>query len=823
MHRLWWTSLAVLILALSPTGFAQASKAGCVSPTTAIEARICSEPALSDLHDELDALVARRSGELAQRPQRLRNFVARQQRWAARVLPRCGEDTLCLGTRYVERIDEIRREMGLPPTDSASTLAALGAPAARPVQGGGTASADDPADPLSEREPDPLLGHWAGPFDCAGHRGTFELSFAPGFAGTVIGFLGITAPDRSPLDAVMRDDVDILETGTANVRVANLGGGKYSQRSPGLQFSNAELSGDPASGALSVRLVEEVGCQPFAIERTTGNGALAALLDALVKQPRPQWHWPHDPDGLPSAEDAAFGRQFLAWTRPFYDHYPPATAGAIGADHIMLASVNMLDDEAFLSMAGGRYDEISSEARLKLGQRAQRTFLNNRIMRRALRLEPNSFFAVLNAREGTVRYDAVIQRLGEVRAARQWLEERRSAIPLDAPNAESYPLAVAALNDAETRIAVLLPGQISAFKADLDTAKRQSAVLFARREIFEKPIPAETDLALAEIGRRVTEVQSALADMTPEDAEVLLAEVRQREDAFIEDVARRQAAALDGFGEGIDAVKAGRRWYGDLIARYGPYRSRPAIAALLGAFADQRRPVVAAHAAEIASMIAAADDTAAFAALGETIIIPEIDREVPGIAAALEERRAYFLQQEVVANYSPYEKSLADRHGVIAVPARYSEPTDEEISLAMAREYGAYGGANADGSFNYGLIPEGSVKMQIVGARKAGCTPAEPTGYVCARELQVRFGMSDAMRGVLDGSAQGQLMESMLDYANSVELRVVEDTFVLTPGGWRSPTLARAAAKGIENSMQAVTEVGARVSCNLTVGIYACN
>ncbi len=135
--------------------------------------------------------------------------------------------------------------------------------------------------------------------------------------------------------------------------------------------------------------------------------------------------------------------------------------------------------------------------------------------------------------------------------------------------------------------------------------------------------------------------------------------------------------------------------------------------------------------------------------------------------------------------------------------------------LTLRRKFGQYGTINPDGTFDYGLIPEASFNWQVVDFAKHGCSEA-PEGYVCAHEMTLQFAQSSSMRGAFGNDP---VIEGVLDYLNGVAASTGtssgEDVFVLTPAGWRSPTLAAAALNGIERGVETLFKAGEGFSCGL--------
>lgn len=806
--RCGFAFLAFVFLWIGTPAASAAGTVDCASAATPAHTTLCAHPPLVLLDRELADLIDAHAAANQGRPQRIQRF-ARQLERHQRDLERCGIDVACMGEHYVGWIDWMDSQAGRPPRDWTATRAELAmlVDAARKSAGALLTT--------SGEAPHALIGFWRGAFDCrlAGRKGPLEFVFDAGFAGTVVGFMSAWTTESGPLDAIKRGGFDVAGTEDPRSWQMVLIGSRIDKSVPGMTFSSGTFSLDE-TGQTITGSFDGASCEPFTLtrsERSEGLDAVLAWVDTFPNG-RDIWDWPYAAQDFPAPELLAFCTEAVGWMRLLHDDYPEALVMRMGADIIQQKAINLLDDPRFIAFAGKPFDEMADAERKTIDERIYRGCLQNPIIRRAMRWSQGATHA-LGAREGTYPFEGVMQQLSAVRAARAWRDNALASV--GDPSPASYATAVALGPEGETQLAALMPGDLRRFDEALLAARRASGPSFAKARLATVSAERQEVATLASLAQAIDELAPVFADMEPAARDAIIAATRGIEDGILTTLMAREAQAIEGFGSGLAAIEAGRRWYGRFMLDYGRYQDRPQVAAAMAAFSERRGNDVGTHAADLAAMIAATEEKPAFDALMESHVIAGVDDDNPQIAAALGDRAAHFQRQELLAGFSPYERSLADADGVLVVPATYPEPTEDEIALAVAREYSQYGTSARDGSFTYGLIPETSVEMRIISVRKQGCSPAADGGYRCTRVLTMQMGMSRAMQGILGNSIQGDIMQAFLDDANATQSDVIEDHFVLTPQGWRSTRAAESAARGMANSLNTVTDVIGGVACGL--------
>ena len=479
-----------------------------------------------------------------------------------------------------------------------------------------------------------------------------------------------------------------------------------------------------------------------------------------------------------------------------------------------MASVNLLEDPEFLALSGKPYDAMSEIDRRDLINKFRVNCFNNPVIKRAFTWENNGIFRIIGAQQVTQEYRDILERLKLVRAAHVWAAEAGAAFDRSRGTAPSYEAATAFGMEADRRLAVLRPGELLAFKTLVEEVKSDSALAFAEGTMDKAGEGPEDPKKLAALGQTIRELGPVLAYLEESKRRAFLSKASLREDEVIERLLPVEKAALDKLGFGLASLEAGKQWYIAFSSRFGGYAGRPAVAAVLGLFKEVRSIQLAAAELGFVTLLEGARNEGELEAISSRYFIASLDQN-EAVAAAQQGRQKVFERERLLANYSAFEKTLADENGMLVVPATYPEPTEEEIKLAVARAFANFGSMNRDGSFNYGMIPATSFKMQVTAVRKLGCEPAASGGYICDREVQISWDMSNEMRSLLGTSIQADIMSGILDQASGAETEVMSDRFVLTQNGWISEKATQGAIKGIQNSLDTVVDTIGGVGCGL--------
>jgi plasmid stabilization system protein ParE len=394
-----------------------------------------------------------------------------------------------------------------------------------------------------------------------------------------------------------------------------------------------------------------------------------------------------------------------------------------------------------------------------------------------------------------------------VREVREWMKSTRLDL-LSAPEqASSYPRSLETLNESEARLEPILRGEAEEF---IEAVKK------VRASAAPRYVSEILDVILAGSDQRelltALAIEPALSVMAAEKRSALEVRVQDELVRILRDEAAKLRVEMAKFSDGLEGIAQGRAWRAGVLVVFASYLEHPEMRPLLEEFAANRRILVSKTFDGLVSLLEEAEDESSLDDIVGTYLLPDLDQSNATLAVAFNERQAYFVRQRIVSSYSILEKSLADYDGIIEVPAGYPQPTDKEVKLAIAREYGSFGKRHRDGTFDYGLIPETSLKMKVESVSVSSCGP-ENGAYRCQITISMDVKQSQAMRGIMGSSMQGRIMDEMLELASGPQLENAEHMFVLTSGGWRSPTYAKLAIRGISNSVKTVNDIATGTGC----------
>ncbi len=468
----------------------------------------------------------------------------------------------------------------------------------------------------------------------------------------------------------------------------------------------------------------------------------------------------------------------------------------------------LVADEYFVPVFGKPLEELTGREKYALGR-----LLQDRRQTLATREEGVTVSVVIELLGSPL----VVGREQVQRRRRAWRGEllrRLAALP---PSADVF-VDVAVFEElARQHLAGLWSSEREEVAAALDAARHRLAddALMARARRDAKSVE---DAAAA---LRLSSWRDRQRDLAPyttaEGWARAEAVVHERLDALLERELAPRRAALADLGQGVDAVRAGVGWYQGLVAAFGLAQDRPPMRAAVGQLAARRGADLAAAldalTAELAGL-ASQEQAAAF--LTAHLSVPG-DAETPAGAAlhdALRRRRIEIDRELFLARFSDREEALMGDDGALTVPARVDEPpTAEEVRLAYLREVEWLGGEMLDhetakmsmpglnllGVYNY-------VKVESVAVLRSK-SDGGPTGFVVEYDMDIHMRVGEMFEELLAGPDFGaQLLRDMLRMVNTAGPTRVVDRFVLTPTGWRSPTIRDRGLEGIASFYGSVAD-----------------
>lgn len=133
--------------------------------------------------------------------------------------------------------------------------------------------------------------------------------------------------------------------------------------------------------------------------------------------------------------------------------------------------------------------------------------------------------------------------------------------------------------------------------------------------------------------------------------------------------------------------------------------------------------------------------------------------------------------------------------GIVDVPVKPELPTPEEIGLAMLREIASLGGTHVNRTTGHYVIPPADLLgcYYILELKRITVLESAPVGdgsYICKYSIKVNLSLPQKFLddfGLSSSPIHMKLLNAQHDEMNSTT-PILIDHFVLTPGGWRSPT-----------------------------------
>ena len=300
-------------------------------------------------------------------------------------------------------------------------------------------------------------------------------------------------------------------------------------------------------------------------------------------------------------------------------------------------------------------------------------------------------------------------------------------------------------------------------------------------------------------------------------------ELRQ---ALLAEALARDEAALQ-WGTGLAAVARGRAWGAQFRQRHQKSWTDPAVMALYERYLKQRNGDLRDARAALAALFESATESIQLDAQERKFL----DRRQDGgleagrnVLGVLDRHKQVLREAEERSKFSPGEQALmtAQGHPPLAVPADYPEPEPEDINLAILRELVSAGGRMLSGTaVEVGLPPFDQfmpLRLDAIRVEKRGCRLGEhPRAYSCDYRHFLAVSMPEVTQASLRMGGRSEMFEDLLKKSlaqvNERAPVVVTHTFVLTSGGWRSPSMRKVVVEGAFNSYAEI--LAALPSCEL--------
>lgn len=281
-----------------------------------------------------------------------------------------------------------------------------------------------------------------------------------------------------------------------------------------------------------------------------------------------------------------------------------------------------------------------------------------------------------------------------------------------------------------------------------------------------------------------------------------------RQTIFAKMLAHDEAALQ--WGTGLVAVEQGRAWGAKFRQRHQKSWTDPAVVALYERYLKQRNGALRDARAALAAQFESATESLQL----DTQERKFLDRRQDGgleagrdVLAVLDRRKQALRDAEERSKFSPGEHALMTAQGrpPLSVPANYPEPAPEDINLAILRELTSAGGRMLSGTaVEVGLPPFDQfmpLRLDTTRVEKRGCRLGKkPRAYSCDYRHFLTVSMPEVTLAALRMGGRSEIVEDMLrkslEQVNKRAPVVVTHTFVLTSGGWRSPSMHKVVVEG---------------------------
>lgn len=488
----------------------------------------------------------------------------------------------------------------------------------------------------------------------------------------------------------------------------------------------------------------------------------------------------------------------MRWSRRWLEEYPDrkqrASAGAAVAEQL----ANLFADGSFIPVFGKAYDQMSAEER-QPAMLLMRRCRNDQASTEHLDTQRVWLQRAFSTGQGSLGPADIGPRVQRRRVADAAVAALTREFETAQPSADGPRRIDAALQRAQDELALLWPSEAQAVRALGLQAKRRIGAdsLAARVELLlqaPRDLAGALDLHQAPVAWRDM-FELVPAQLAQSQRQRLAADLALR----LEELLAAERRQMEGWPTGMEGLAQSLAWYRSFAARYAAFGPE-VLQATLAAFRQQREAIAANAEREWTAAVAAATSPAALTPLeaSRLDVLADHGLEAPArLRAVVQRRRAALDVQRERAKWSEGELLLMSSPGLLRVPARYEAPTDTEVGLAFLRAFANMGGQLlGPTSVRYGMPPLqlAAMRIELKSAQKVACKPA-PVGHECQFRVAIEVGPDGSMQALLGGSIQGRFMQWMFDTINRAEPRLLSETFVLTPSGWRAPGIEKALAE----------------------------
>jgi hypothetical protein len=595
-----------------------------------------------------------------------------------------------------------------------------------------------------------------------------------------------TASDSQPLGSFkLKGTFD-----PANTTFKLSSGGELTS-SDGLILATADGNFEPGSGKIRAQLSPTDGTLEL-----TRNAKKTAELQA--KSTERAKRLAQSPVSLEQAKTDDERRDAIVrWFRRLKQEYPDLDLHhSILGPELYQKLLNLFGDDDFVPVFGKPFEALTADDRNYVKQLFRRLFSGPE--KRELLDGFGDFldrpFVLPN---GSFSYNDVVPQLAFRRTIRKQWRETMDRMKTLSPTSADYDELLSMKKKGTEPFRDLWPSEFKQFQEAADSAKRRLAD-GASSERLDMALANASGVDGARLLSNWAEQEKELLKYVSGDTrQKLNSRVNTKLDELLGDLLHGEADAVSKFGEGMDAVRAGNKWYHHLADTYGFAAGRPVFQAAVEKLKARRAAdLAAAQPAIITEVINQSSERAVDSVRWSYLSVPG-DTDTPvasAVAEAASTRKKAIQRGQALARFSPHEQEWLTPAGTIAIPSEIPEPDENDLRVAIVRTLEMMGGERVDMfTVNWsnpitkrlGTYPI----ITIDNVEKLACSRV-PGGFRVSYRVQMTIDYPESIKHLMNSqpSFGGAMMQQLTQQINGPH-GTQEGHFELTERGWWCPTM----------------------------------
>lgn len=559
--------------------------------------------------------------------------------------------------------------------------------------------------------------------------------------------------------------------------------------------------------------------------KTCGRGTLSRVPDVTAAEAYSQYaSGSFTPIQVPARAqllDAGICGRIVAWSNQLEDEHPfpgPAYRGS-GQPSAELVRP-LFTDERFKPVVGKVFTDMQRGELSTMGSKVRQCLLAAKLDPSTRANKTNRLMYPFTSGEGKAVSEFVVS----ARDNQAWRDATWKEIQAKSPGPQTYDGIVEFSRTLATRDSDMWPREKEAFHKLIDKKRQESAEPALVEQVEKLLIASTTSALLRDLDAQLKSSQ-LWKDNAPDAVQRETWRLKQKRDHVFAQLIKHEQEQLNSRGKGMEALAWGREWAPRFQTTFASFRDHPSVIAVQTQFQQLRTIDLSDARSDLLALIQAATQAVAL----DTEVAKYIDKSYDAAAedgrlilAALDERkkeirieaqqrereRRYALE---AMNYSSRENQLmaSPGHLPLTVPASYTEPDDEEISLAIMREMTAGGGRTLSRSaVEIGVPPFDQImpiRLDSTKVEKEECKRMDSShAYTCSFRHFLRVSFPENTRQFFSLGGGNAMFDGMLQKylasINNARPGVVAHVFVLTYQGWRSPTMRQQSIEAVLNT-----------------------